>query len=313
MTPPATIEILMAAYQGGAYIDAQIESVLAQTCHDWVLRIRDDNSADDTYAVAQRRAADHPHRIVVNQRPSNSGSASQNFLEMLVGSTGRYVMLADDDDVWREDKVALTLAEMQRIEASVGAGVPVLVHTDAAVVDQSLRITSPSMAHVQKLPVHETRLARLLVQNSVTGCTVMINRALADLVREPFDGVAMHDWWLALIAAAFGRIGYVEAPTLLYRQHGGNAVGAVDARDARYLLGRALDGNETRARMRAASAQASAFLAQFGDRLSARDLSAVATCAGLENRGKLARVTDIARSGLWKNTALRRIGQILHV
>ena len=65
--------------------------------------------------------------------------------------------------------------------------------------------------------------------------------------------------------------------------------------------------------MRAASAQASAFLAQFGDRLSARDLSAVAMCAGLENRGKLARVTDIARSGLWKNTALRRIGQILHV
>jgi glycosyltransferase involved in cell wall biosynthesis len=303
----------MAAYQGGTYIDAQIESVLAQTSQDWVLRIQDDSSTDDTYAIARHHAKEHPRRIVANRRPSNSGSASQNFLELLAGSTGRYVMLADDDDVWREDKVAVTLAEMQRIEAAVGEGVPVLVHTDLAVVDESLRVTAPSMAHVQRLPVNETRLGRLLVQNSVTGCTVMINRALADLVRGPFDGVAMHDWWLALIAAAFGRIGYVDTPTMLYRQHGGNAVGAVDARDTRYLVSRGLDGNETRARVRAASTQASAFLVQFGDRLSAPDRSTVAACAGLGSGGKLRRIANLARSGLWKNTALRKLGQVLYV
>ncbi len=303
----------MAAYQGGAYIAAQIESVLAQTSTNWVLRVRDDQSTDDTYAALRRHAADHTECIVADQRPSNSGSACRNFLELLAGTTGRYVMLADDDDVWREDKVSLTLREMRRLEAEAGSGVPVLVHTDLAVVDDRLRVTSPSMARVQRLPVHETRLGRLLVQNSVTGCTVMVNRALAELVREPFDGIAMHDWWLALIAAALGRIGYVDVPTVLYRQHGGNAVGAVDARDARYLLGRALDGDETRARMRTASDQAEAFLARFGDRLSARDRATVAACAHLGEKGKLGRVAELARHDLWKSTAARRLGQLLYV
>jgi len=303
----------MAAYQGGPYVAPQIDSILRQTHTDWVLRVRDDRSVDGTYEVARRYAAEHPGRVAAEQRATNSGSAHRNFLELLAGSAGQYVMLADDDDVWLEDKVAVTLREMRRIEAEAGPGVPVLVHTDLSVVDASLRVVAPSMAHSQRLAVRETRLERLLVQNSVTGCTVMVNRALAQMVHEPLDGIAMHDWWLALLAAAFGRIGYVATPTVLYRQHGGNTVGANDARSTRYLLGRALGGGETRARMHAASAQAAALLENHGERLTARQRAAVAACAGLGDRGKLGRLRDVARYGMWKNTALRRLGQVWFV
>ena len=222
-------------------------------------------------------------------------------------------MLADDDDVWRPDKIAVTLAEMRRLEAVVGEETPVLVHTDLAVVDRQLRTVSASLARSQRLAAHETRLARLLVQNSVTGCTVMVNRALANLVGEPFDGIAMHDWWLALIASAFGHLAFVDVPTVQYRQHGHNTVGAVDARDMDYVLARAVDRDGTRTRMRMATQQAGAFLDHFGDRLTPVQRRATTALAHLDESGKLGRLLDLNRHGLWKNTLLRRLGQVWFV
>jgi hypothetical protein len=36
----------------------------------------------------------------------------------------------------------------------------------------------------------------------------------------------MHDWWLALVAAATGYIDYVDRPLVFYRQHTKNSIGA---------------------------------------------------------------------------------------
>lgn len=75
-------------------------------------------------------------------------------------------------------------------------------------------------------PERGCRLNRLLMQNVATGCTVMINRPLLELALPIPDAAIMHDWWLALVAAAFGKIGTVHEATVLYRQHGGNDTGA---------------------------------------------------------------------------------------
>jgi len=77
------------------------------------------------------------------------------------------------------------------------------------------------------LPIkHANELNRLIVQNSVTGCALMVNRALLDRANPiPLEAV-MHDWWLALVACAFGHIAIVSEPTMLYRQHDKNQLGA---------------------------------------------------------------------------------------
>jgi len=64
------------------------------------------------------------------------------------------------------------------------------------------------------------------MQNMVTGCTVMMNRALLRRALPIPDGVLMHDWWLGLVAAAFGEIRFVPQATMFYRQHGKNDTGA---------------------------------------------------------------------------------------
>lgn len=303
----------MAAYNGERYIGAQIDSILAQTDDRWHLTIQDDGSRDATLAVARMRASEHPDRITVLARTANSGSAKQNFLELLISADAPYVMFADDDDVWLPEKIALTRDAMTTMERRFGTQTPVLVHTDLSVTDADLAVVSPSMAHSQRLVGDESRLSRLLVQNMVTGCTVMINRALADLVRPPFTGIAMHDWWLALVAGTFGKIGYVGAPTVLYRQHGRNTVGASDVRSVRYSLGRLFDADGSTRRLEASYRQAEAFLDHFGDRLSTAQLELVRAYVSLPSLSKRARLAMLRRHGFWKNTAVRRLGQVWFV
>lgn len=308
-----TIDILLATYNGERFIDAQIESVLRQNRTDWMLTVRDDCSTDGTLALVHDLARRHPGRITVQARPTASGSAKQNFLEMLTGSHAPYVMLCDHDDVWLEDKIALTAARMRELEHRFGADVPLLVHSDLIVTDAELQVLSPSMMDAQQLDGRESRLGRLIIQNVVTGCTVMVNRPLADMVREPFDEIVMHDWWLALIASAFGAIGFLERPTVLYRQHGTNTVGARPSRSLSYKMKRLLDKEGVTRSLADSYAQAEAFLGHFDAQLSQEQASMIRAYAAIPHLGKVGRLQTLRRNGFWKNTAVRRLGQVLYV
>lgn len=122
----ASIDVLMATYNGERFIAEQIESILRQSHPDWKLTVRDDCSTDGTGAVVRDYARRHPDRIVAQQRGENSGSAEQNFFEMLLESTARYVMLCDQDDLWLDDKIALTVGRMAEMEHRFGADTAVL-------------------------------------------------------------------------------------------------------------------------------------------------------------------------------------------
>ena len=69
------------------------------------------------------------------------------------------------------------------------------------------------------------RLATVLIQSVVTGCTAMINRKLLILARSMPEEAFMHDRWIALLTAGLGKAGVVRSPTVLYRQHAENVLG----------------------------------------------------------------------------------------
>jgi hypothetical protein len=75
----------------------------------------------------------------------------------------------------------------------------------------------------------------------------------------------MHDWWLALVASAFGRVEFVHKPTVLYRQHDRNQVGAHDAGSPRYL-GAAAKRPVPEEGLSGTYAQAAEFVLRYGDR-----------------------------------------------
>ncbi len=148
---------------------------------------------------------------------------------MLEHSRSNYVMFADQDDIWSPDKIEATLAAMRHEEQCGHHPVdptPVLIYTDVVVVDSANCELAPSYFTYTGIEPTRTAYPALFLQNTVIGCTAMANRALLDRALPIPSGVAMHDWWLALVAVGTGRIAMLDRPTLRYRQHGSNEVGA---------------------------------------------------------------------------------------
>lgn len=231
-----SVEILLATYNGAAYIAEQIDSILAQDYPHVTITIRDDGSTDRTPSILAEYQARHPERMRVLPTTRNLGILA-NFAHLLDRSTARYVMFSDQDDVWKSTKISQSLVAMKVLESRHGQDRPLLVHTDLSVVDEHLRVIHDSYRSYTRLDPHKgIALNRLLTQNAVTGCTILANRPLVALAAPIPKTAVMHDWWLALVAAVFGAIGYIAEPTILYRQHQSNSVGAIRYGVADFLM-----------------------------------------------------------------------------
>lgn len=220
------VEILMATYNGSRYIAEQIRSIQNQTYQNWKLLISDDCSSDNTVDIIRSIAASD-NRIILVSHDKAHGGAVANFFSLIALSKGPYVMFSDQDDVWNNDKVEIALAALMSLEKIYGADEPLLVSTDVEVVDQHLETLSDSMFASEKLS-YSSSFRRALVENNVIGCTAAANRSLIRVAQQevPIHCIAMHDWWLNLLALSFGHCVVLNRRTMKYRQHDNNVVGA---------------------------------------------------------------------------------------
>lgn len=265
------VTILLATYNGGKYLRKQLDSLLDQTFADIQIVIRDDCSTDSTRKIISEYQKNYPNKINFINSDNPSGSAMNNFFSLMKteGLRGDYFMLCDQDDLWLPNKIETTLNALTEIEAE-NPGKPVLVHTDLVVADGDLRQIAPSFVRYQNLRPQRASLNYLLVQNNITGCTAMFNRTLLELARELPDtrGIMMHDWWLGLIASSLGKVAFIDSPAILYRQHGGNEVGAINVFSRAYFLKQLRRLFNPSSGPLEASIQAEIFADAFGDRLS---------------------------------------------
>ena len=216
----------MATYNGEKYIAEQIDSILNQSFKEWVVYIRDDGSKDNTVSIIKEYIEKYPDKIFLIEDNKKGLGAKLNFAELLKYSKNQYTMFCDQDDFWLEDKIETTLNEMKNMEDKYGKIAPILVHTDLQVVDGDLNMLDQSLWDYIYIDARRNSINYLMVQNTVTGCTVMINKALKNITNNIPQKAIMHDHWLAIVASVFGQIGIVDKPTMLYRQHGSNEVGA---------------------------------------------------------------------------------------
>lgn len=219
------IDILLATYNGADYLREQIESILEQECHEWRILARDDGSTDNTLEILQEYANRHPEKIEIIKGANNIG-AIKSFSELMAISTSPYIAFCDQDDVWKREKLSIMLEAAKQIEAENGVDFPVLVHSDLEVVTATLDIIYPSFWHYQGINQLRNSLENLLVENTVTGCATLFNRALLTCAFPVHEKAYMHDYWLALTAAATGKIVSLSEPQIKYRQHGKNTLGA---------------------------------------------------------------------------------------
>ena len=306
------IDILMAVYNGEKYIRKQLDSITSQTAANWKLFISDDGSTDGTYKILQEYQKCYPERIVLQRTEKNSGSADKNFFKLLSKAEHNYIMFCDHDDVWHPRKIEETYRKMLELEGTV-KNKPLLVHTDAKVVDDNLEVINNSLFRMQGLNPRASELNNLLVQNIVTGCTMMVNKQLIDMLKPLPKFDIMHDWWFALVACCLGKIEFLPKKTILYRQHGKNQVGAKDVKNIKYNITRFFDKEGTKKVLDDTYKQAEEFLKIYEPLLTADQKKLIKDYIKIPRLSKTKKIGMLFKHNFFKHGLSRKIGQFLFI
>ncbi|WDN59342.1 glycosyltransferase family 2 protein [Streptococcus parasuis] len=214
------VNILMSTYNGQQFLAEQIRSIQDQSYTDWTLFIRDDGSSDNTKEILKDFERQDSRIHLIDSDKSDNLGVIKSFHKLVNHDRADYYFFSDQDDVWLPNKLELSLKEAQNYLADL----PLMVYMDLKVVNQDLEIMTESMVKSQSHHAN-TELVQELTENTVTGGVVMINHALAEMWQVT-DDILMHDWYLALLASAFGNLVFIDQPGELYRQHSDNVLGA---------------------------------------------------------------------------------------
>ena len=267
------IQILLATYNGVPYLQEQLASLEKQTNQDFTLLVSDDGSTDGTPELLRRYAAKWPGRLTFAPAPAPFGNARDNFFWLMKNCNAHYLLFCDQDDVWKQEKIQQTLLCLRELEKG-DPSIPVLAFADLTPVDEQLNPIAPSLMEMQHQDASKIDFRRLLFQNIITGCTMGVNKAAVELALQcacPQE-VIMHDWWLGLVAAAFGNVGYLDERIMLYRQHGQNSVGAKNVRSLGYILHTMTHWKRVQQVTEQKKKQAAVFLATYRERLGPEDI-----------------------------------------
>lgn len=301
----AECQVLLCTHNGESHLQELLDSLPSspKVC----ILARDDASSDASPAILARHAAKLGGRMRVCQ--GKQLGCVGNFSWLLERVDAPYFMLADQDDIWAEEKYMVLLDAMYAMEARYGAELPLLVYADTRLVDTNGNMLSPSGFRTQATPpTWGEDFCHALVMSNATGCTIMGNRTLARMASPIPAEAYMHDWWLLLVATGLGAARVVDKPLVSYRQHSSNVLGA-----NRYGFADALKTSwrEHRYRLRHTQLQASTFLERFGPSLSPLKRDLCAAWADMPRHTWLTRLLASARYRFTKPGFYRQIGMLI--
>jgi len=245
--------IALCTYNGAKYLREQLESIAIQTFLPDEMVVCDDRSQDDTLKILERFKSEAPFPVAIHQNEENLGS-TRNFEKAILLCSGDIIVLCDQDDVWKPNK-------LERLEEAFQANPEAgYVFSDAELVDEDLKplkrrlwdsysfrgntlerflnrdqfncFISPKFITGATLPSRAQKVISklLVVHHYVTGAT-MAFRAEVGKQAMPFptEGHWIHDGWIALVASSIGAWGVPINETLIdYRQHPHQQLGTPD-------------------------------------------------------------------------------------
>ena len=219
------IAILLATYNGEAYLRELLDSLENQTEVNFRVYIHDDGSRDSTNEIIDEYQERFPERYERVEGPMGLGS-KRSFLYLLEQVEADYYFFCDQDDVWLPDKVQTLMDALTEMEMRKKG--PQLAFCDMKVVDAKCNVLCESFLDYMGRSGKQIRFSQILIDNPSAGCALGFNRALRDCCfpLPELDRIEMHDAWVMMMAAVYGEITFVNEPLVLYRQHGDNVLGA---------------------------------------------------------------------------------------
>lgn len=260
------VQILLSSYNGEAYIKEQIESILNQKDVALSLLIRDDGSTDKTVSLINEFLSENVN-LVCGQ---NIGAAKSFFELILLAEDYDYFAFSDQDDIWLADKLTVAVSKLSLYENR-----PAIYSSNTRLVDRGLNMIADEDRH----PAISLKSA--IMRNYATGCTVVFNRKLMQLLKRGIPKVKIyHDWWANLAALSVGGVSiFDDTPHILYRQHAGNVVGATSSHIGKIYnrIKRLKKGKYHRDKI------ASELLRIYGDKMAEADINFLNVLADYRN------------------------------
>lgn len=215
------VHVLMGTFNGASFLEAQLESLSRQTHRNWRLTCSDDGSTDSTLDTLSRFAARSDRPVMIAKGPRQG--FSRNFLSLVLGlaEPAGLIAFADQDDIWLPEKLERAVKQIGAFDARQ----PVIYGSATWIWDSETD-------HRQSTPAlrRPPTFANALIENFATGNTMVLNSAAVTLLREAthrIGSVYAHDWWsYALLSGSGAHVIFDDAPTVLYRQHRQNEIGA---------------------------------------------------------------------------------------
>lgn len=201
------ISVCIATYNGEKYIKEQIASILKQLEEKDEIIISDDGSNDETINIIK---SFQDKRITIIEGP-HKGSPIWNFENALKRASGDYIFLADQDDVWLENKVCIMMENLKKYDCII---------SDAIVVDGNLNQTSPSFFHSNNTKTGITY--NLLIKNGYLGCCMAFRRNILEKSLPFPKNIPMHDIWIGNVASSKYKVKFISDKLILFRRHGHN-------------------------------------------------------------------------------------------
>ncbi len=202
------VSVALASYNGEAYLEEQLTSILQNLREGDEVVVSDDGSTDGTRDLV-RRMASEDGRVKLIDGPCQG--LIKNFEHAISACRGDVIFLSDQDDVWHADKVEAVLACFEETGAA-------LVLHDAQMTDNERHVLAPSF-----FAVRGSRAGYLknLWKNSYIGSCMAFRKDLLTVALPFDDRIPMHDQWLGLLAEKRGGAAFLPKVLIDYRRHEG--------------------------------------------------------------------------------------------
>ncbi len=291
-----------------------MESLVIQDYTNWRIITRDDGSKDDTVALvaAWKERLGARMEIIENLEETNLGAVG-NYDRLLQNCNASLVMMGDPDDVWKPGKITLVLNAMLEAERTYGSELPIIICTDAEMVDANLKPISPSFwKWTQVRSEFLSVVPRMLMENPALGATMIMNRAVLSHALPLSRAAACQDWWLALVACAFGKVVALNNCTISYRRHAGNNSDVPLTASLFYAFQNIFFMHKRLQRIfQRVVLQATEFAGRYGDHLGLSDIAALEAVANFSSMSFFGRRWAIVRHRLWFASPIRNIGLMI--
>jgi len=197
------VSIAMATYNGENYLKEQLDSIFNQSYKNIEIIVCDDCSSDKTVAILAEYKKKYGLKYYINK---NNLGFKRNFEKAISLCSGDFIALADQDDIWIENKIEVLVKEI---------GENSLIHSACSLIDENSKEISSLWI---KQDDFKYSFAKFIFGNTVTGCTVLFKKELLKDFSPIPSGEKYHDCWLALLATKMNGIVYCDKPLVKYRQ-----------------------------------------------------------------------------------------------